>query len=539
MNRKLNLIGIKQLRLIEELLDEINIPWLTEQLASKGFTLKTTNKVLKIYYEEEIISIIATYTNDNLNTVKFNKLYNFPLTSKEVNKTGRELDGEGVIDAINQLIPSQISLKEDDDIKLPNNTIDNQIQFSNIMETLKNYFKVTSEVMRDKTGVAYKLSQMKNELFNINIETLKMKVFNGKYKQYDSLETIMKIIEKNLGIEDLHSQIIKKADKEIEPVEPTKDKNIKDTEEEKEINEPQNNFNRNIKLDNEAKELLHQLPQEVQQILTKKTEDYDRTNINVWNLALKKCKSDKEKDTLIELFLNKKMNIAKSRIERNFLGLREWCTQRGFDIDKNLALYFIDKFDEKYPEKEIPSGSIILLTDLSNRKIIQSDALKILQDKNSLLYEQALYEDLKNNYNDILDIVSMYYRIYNMSPITNQKKIDKLTSDFKFLTPELLGSPQSLAKAMCMNGSKLRDKDEVEIIYEALTDNTYKRDRDETADKDITEIIRDYREDKKLDNLERANIRTLNLVQDAVNATFKDNPKAANDFLNNLQKSES
>ena len=58
MNKNLNLIGIKQLRLVEdvETTKEINTTWLAQQLANAGFTLKKSGeKEIKIFYKTIVL----------------------------------------------------------------------------------------------------------------------------------------------------------------------------------------------------------------------------------------------------------------------------------------------------------------------------------------------------------------------------------------------------------------------------------------------------------------------------------------------------
>jgi predicted hydrolase (HD superfamily) len=86
-----------------------------------------------------------------------------------------------------------------------------------------------------------------------------------------------------------------------------------------------------------------------------------------------------------------------------------------------------------------------------------------------------------------------------------------------------------------MNGDQLRDKTTIETVYSILTGKNYTRAADEYDDTiGVEDILKDIDYDKKIDNLYRANQKTLKLVSNGLNKTFKENPKALGDFKKNL-----
>lgn len=545
--------NIKQLKLVEDITRgrKFNEDWVRQQLVNNGFDLKSSEKEQQIICLKPVISMLATYTNDNeklLNVVTLNKLIDFPYTKNEIELKGDDLNGDSVKEAILELIPSNKTLTEEEEIVIPSQSMDNLIQFENVISSLKDYFSVKID-SKDDSGATYILTLKKTcPLFKVrindNAKVFEMKVFNQgrNYKQYESLEKIFEIIEKNLGIGDLTSQLIIQTNdtQEQEPQQDNQEQNSQETDnivDEQETNKKP--FIPRADLLDEASRLRGELSDEVLAVLRRANEDYDPNNIGVWELAYKKCKDDEERDNLIQLFLNKKMNMSGKQVERNFVGLREWVNGRGFNIDKNLALRFIDNYSDKYPNQEIPSGVCSLLVDLANRKIISDTnniGANILNDTDSILYYPKVYNNLNSTYNDVLDIINIYNKIYNTDFNKFKNNISKVTSTFNFLNPSALNSSQELAKEVCMGGDKLRDKDEVQTIYEMLTGKAYERDKDTTEVQDAQKIINDYKKDNKIDNLDKADTKTLRLVQDAINTTLNDNKEAETTFMNSLAK---
>lgn len=530
MEKKLNLLGARKLKLVEAEQTSINEKWLQQQLQQNDFELvKDKNKnIYKIYYYKIILRLFFTYDNKEgtvFNQVMIENTNKFPLIKQTTETlTGLDLTTDNLKNKINLMIPSSKTIKEDLE-ELPTQSIQNIQQWEKVKKYLEKTFKLEETGTKDDTGIEYNLTNYKKPVANISVETLEWGISNKKFK-FNDIKSLFNSVAKNLGIKDLTSQILDNNSLN----------NQEDTDNEEEVEDVEhNNFNRNSALDDEYKKLRAQLSDEVKQVLSSINEDYDNKNINIWELAYNKCKTNKEKDILIKAFMNRKMNISAEQIDRNTLGLRQWVNERGFDIHKNLALRFIEQYNKRHPGEEIPSGSLIVLGDITNKKLISEENINLLTDQNSILYQPDIYKNIQQNYKNLIDILIMYEDIYNSFPISKPDRINSLLNQFKFLTEEDIRSPQMLAAKVCMDGDKLRDKTTIETAYSILTGKNYTRAVDDYDDTiGVEDIIKDIDYDKKIDNLYKANQKTLKLVSNGLNKTFKENPKALGDFKKNL-----
>lgn len=563
MERQLNLLGFKRLRLIEANENKIlNVQWINEQLTKAGFKPSITNSIINIGYEGILIEItIKCNNNQVVSSIEIEPKKQFPLIDfKTIELTGNQLTTQNVKNTILSLIPSSETLKEDIE-DIPNQSVNNLNIFADMKKYFTDNFIVNEQLASDSKITVWDLSlRPKKYLIKAYLQTKDkpyyQPLFNKDKKQFkfNSVEALMKSIAKNLGINDLTSQLYTEAEQqdfkavtdELTDEERNQDKvnqntNTEQNEEEQEVEQQQERtFNRDINLNKEELELRKQLSKEVLDILHSVNEDYDRTNINVWNLAYSKCKNDKEKDILIQLFLNKKMNVKAEYIDRNFLGLRQWVDQRGFDINKNLGLRFIDNYTSLYPNKEVPSGSLTVLIDLSNRHIIseQPGTNNILFDKQSLLYVTDLYTNLRENYGNVIDIITMYHKVYQYEPDKlTQEKVTQLTNNFKFITKKIATTPMDLAYVMCVNDNdKIRPIVTIETIFSIITDQTRSDIQNITDYKtNVKGVLKDIRQDNKLDSLPDADVKTIRLVQNSLNNVFKDNKEALKDFVRDLE----
>lgn len=537
MEKKLNLLGVRKLKLVEAVTNEdgkvINYQWVNEQLNKAGFPTKNINGNFQIGCKDPLLSILVTYDNSNnkvINEVEIQTLKQFPLIKQQtITLSGSQITAQKLKDTVLSLVPSSETLQEDIS-ELPNQSMNNLNQFYDMKKYFEDTFKIKEDIISDDSGLLWELTYTKY-LIRVVLDKgdkpyyeahLKQKGANnnGKY-MFNTLEDLMASVAKNLGVQDLTSKLY--TDKEVE--------------QEVQTEEDTRVFNRNANLTKEEEALRSQLSKEVQDILSSINEDYDRTNINVWNLAYSKCKSDKEKDILIQLFMNKKMNVKAEYIEKNFVGLRQWVNQRGFDIDKNLGLKFIDKYTELYPNQEIPSGSLIVLIELSNRNMLTTENPVLLNDTRSILYEKNIYNKLPDGYGDLIDILKMYYEVYNSNPNSmTQEKASQLINNFKFITEDIVKKPQELAYVMCIDNGNLRPDNTIETIFSIITEKTRNDIQDKEETVSLDKIIKDWNRDKKLDSLPETDARTLRLVQSVLNNTFNGNEKAKQDFTNNLNK---
>lgn len=543
MEKKLNLLGVKKLNLLKEAIEDkiINYQWVNEQLNKAGFPTKNINGNFQISCNKPLLSIIVTYDNsDNkvINEVEIQTEKQFPLIKQQTIKlSGNQLTTQNLKKTVMQLIPSALTLQEAEELdNIPNQSMNNLNQFYEIKKYFESNFNIKEDIVSDDSGLIWELTS-KRYIIRVVLNKGNKPYYEPKFKskqgtnkfEFNKLEDLFKSLEKNLGINDLTSQLYTT----------TADDDLNQTNNTEDINNTDNRvFNRNANLNKEEQALRSKLSKEVLDTLNSVNEDYDRKNINIWNLAYSKCKNDKEKDILIQLFMNKKMNIKAEYIERNFVGLRKWVDQKGFDINKNLALKFIDKYSSLYPNEEIPSGSLIILIDLANHKIIDETNPVLINDKQSILYVKDIYNNLNNNYENVIDSIKMYYDVYTLGPtIMTQNKINEL-KQFKFIPESDMKNTMKLAYIMCIDDNEhLRDINTIETIYSIITDKSRRDIQDNNDDEvDIKKIQRDWRQDKKLDSLPSANKKTLRLIQNSVNDVFNNNPQARKDFENSLNQ---
>ena len=389
--------------------------------------------------------------------------------------------------------------------------MDNLTQFENMISYLKKTFNIKIDT-KDDTGITYILTLTK-PLFKIKIEDnmLGMKVYNQpRFKQYDSLETIFNIIAKNLGIDDLTSQLW------IEDENQQQEQN-QEEQENQEIEKEK--FERNDSLSNEEKALRNQLSQEVQQILNSKNEALDTKNLSTWSMAYSKCKDLKEKDAFIELFFNKKVNVPANIIKNNITALTSIFDNRGFDANKNPSIKFVDNWNTKVG-KEMNPGVIMVLIGLINNKSLTSGNDELIYT-DSLLYEPNIYDNVKVNYNNILDSLTIYIKIYKMGRVP-EDTVKQMSEDYDFITETK--SPQELAEQIVYDKSsnQLRNIDEIKYLYGQLTGEEY-QSSDNTLDK------------KNISDLKRA-IENKNIPE--VTTLDKDAGKALTQAINKVISSD-
>ena len=69
MEKKLNLLGVRKLKLVEAVTNEdgkvINYQWVNEQLNKAGFPTKNINGNFQIGCKDPLLSILVTYDNSN------------------------------------------------------------------------------------------------------------------------------------------------------------------------------------------------------------------------------------------------------------------------------------------------------------------------------------------------------------------------------------------------------------------------------------------------------------------------------------------
>ena len=536
MNKKLNLLGVRKLNLLKEAVEDkkiINYQWVNSQLANAGYPTKNQNGNFQIGCKDPLLSIMVTYNNSNnkvINEVEIQTLKQFPFIKQQtITLKGNQLTTQNLKNAVLSIIPSSETLKEDIE-EVPNQSMNNLNQFYEIKKYFEDNFKVKEDITSDDSALMWELT-LTRYLIRVVIKDNVKPYYEPQFKQkgglskfeFDNLENLMNSLAKNLGVKDLTSQLYTDAD----------------TEQEEENGEKETPFNRNANLSKEEQSLRAQLSDEVNKILNSMNEDFDNKNINIWNLAYSKCKNDKEKEALIKLFMNKKMNIKSEYIDRNMLGLEKWIDDRGFDIKKNLALRFIDIYSSLYPNDEIPTGSLMVLIDLLNRKLIREENVQsnFLFDKSSILYVKNIYNNLNENYKNLVDIFKMYEKVYNSNPLTPQKQ-QILLDNFKFLNPQIVKSPSDLAYAMCIDNDRLRDMNTIETLFSVITDKTRNDIQDEVEEQSsVKDVVKDLQRDNKLDTLPFIDKRTARLVQDAINTALAKNRQARIDFENELKNS--
>ena len=138
MNRQLNLLGVRKLRLIEanETNKVINYQWVNDQLYRAGFPTKNVNGNFQICCKDPLLEILVTYDNsDNkvINEIMIQTLKQFPLIKQQtITLKGNQLTTQNLKNAVLSLIPSSETLQEDLE-ELPNQSMNNLNQFYNII----------------------------------------------------------------------------------------------------------------------------------------------------------------------------------------------------------------------------------------------------------------------------------------------------------------------------------------------------------------------------------------------------------------------
>ena len=228
--RKLNLVGVKTLELVEATKKiKLNKEWLASQLRQGGFTPIIKGNTLNVYYPKPVITLVLTYNTKagtklvSITLKNTDKFPNIPIDTKLLK--GNELATEVLRTTILSMIPSKANIKLNE--SNGNGYLNNIAQNNSVKKILQemrlegvNVNNSQDDTQSDNTKVeTLDVSFAKNTpIYSINVSNKVLSVYNGKdnyeYKNYKSIENAMQVIENNLGIGDLHSQLIIQEEEE-------------------------------------------------------------------------------------------------------------------------------------------------------------------------------------------------------------------------------------------------------------------------------------------------------------------------------------
>lgn len=538
MIKTLNLVGKRQLKLIEDVensqVQNINYVWLFQQFNSQGFTAERddSKNAIVVKYDKKILEVIASYGNNNKSLffeIKLQNTNKFPKV-KVATETlqGNQLTSKDLLIKINQLIPSKVSLNE---ASLPNVSMNNAMQLGQVMNTLKKLFKVT-EAQNDDSGIVYALQVKK--LLTLRLSDLTITDYNNaKVGTYNDLTSLMSFVAESLGISDLTSQLFTEnpQEDEIQQDEQSQE-NTQDNQEEQQQDETQQpksyNFERTSALDKEYNELVNALEKSThttKAFLNALNEEYDPRHIGDWDQYYRTLGSEEDKMNLIKLFVNKKMNILADKvIGDNMRGLKSWVDQRGFDLNRNLGLQFVNNWQRTNGDKTIPTTALAELIYLSNDRVIQSNKKDLIDDPDSILYNDIY--DTSLGYERLTNIIEMYDSISKSS--LDEGKIEEIKEMYSFITAN---DPKSIAKQVVWDGSKLRDFDIITSLYQSLLGDEAQDFNKVSTKSDLNKLLKAI-DNKNLDQVNTYDKESSNVITQAVNKSMQGDRQ----FYNTLSK---
>lgn len=529
MIKTLNLVGIKTLKLVEGVentqAQAINYVWLSQQFSANGFNIERNEDkhTIVVKYPNKIVEVFATYGNNN-NTlfydIRLENTSKFPKIKQRTEQLiGNQLNSKAMMDIINSMIPSKVTLTEE---TIPSMSMNNANQFIEVMQQLKSkkIFDI-KETLNDDSGICYDLSVKK--LLTIDINNLIIYDYkSGKITNtFNDLQSLMTFIGGNLGINDLTSQLYTDQPQQQDDTQTNTQDDTQNQEQQEQQDDTQQQKSYEIKrtpaLDNEYNELVNKLSKRDDNLkswLNLLNEDWDPRNVGDWEQKYRSYSSEEDKMDFIKIFINKKMGIESDVIGDNMRGLKTWVDERGFDLKKNLGLRFINNWNKIKGNKEIPTLALDELIYLANKNVIASTKPDLIDNPESILYENIY--DSTIGYDRLTQIVQMYNAIYNAD--LDPAVIEDLKENYSFITAN---DPKQIAKQVVWDGNKLRDYDIIKSIYQTLLGDNAQDFNQVSPKNNLKKLIRAV-ENKKLDQVNTYDKESSDILTRALNNSLQD-----------------